>query len=93
MALRVTAVVPLEDYRLRVAFNDGLVREVDVSFLLRGSLGEPLRDSAFFRRVRVDEESRTVVWPNGLDPDPEVLHGDYELTTSPRSGGRATAER
>jgi hypothetical protein len=27
--------------------------------------------------VRVDVEAGTVVWPNGLDPDPYVLHGDY----------------
>jgi hypothetical protein len=26
----------------------------------------------------VDEEARTVVWPNGLDPAPELLHGDCE---------------
>jgi hypothetical protein len=26
------------------AFNDGAVREVDCSFLLRGTLVEPLRD-------------------------------------------------
>jgi hypothetical protein len=24
--------------------------------------------------VRVDQESRTIVWPNGLDPDPDMLH-------------------
>jgi hypothetical protein len=41
-------------------------------------LGEPLRDIEYFRQVRVDEESRTIVWPNGLDPAPELLHGDYE---------------
>ena len=27
---RVTAAEPLEEFRLRLAFNDGLVREVDV---------------------------------------------------------------
>jgi hypothetical protein len=32
----------------------------------------------YFRQVRVDEESRTIVWPNGLDPAPELLHGDSE---------------
>jgi Protein of unknown function (DUF2442) len=76
--LRVTAVAPIDDRRLRITFNDGVVREVDCSFLFHGTLGEPLRDPEYFRRARVDEEARTVVWPNGLDPAPELLHGDYE---------------
>ena len=76
--LRVTSVQPLDGYRLRVAFNDGFVRDVDCTFLLHGTLGEPLRDPEYFRQVRVDEEARTVVWPNGLDPAPELLHGDSE---------------
>jgi hypothetical protein len=80
--LRVTHVEPLEGYRLRVAFNDGVVREVDCRFLLHGTLGEPLRDPEYFRQVKVDEESRTIVWPNGLDPAPELLHGDLQAGES-----------
>ncbi len=75
--LRVTDAEPLDNHRLRVTFNDGLIREVDCSFLLHGTLGEALRDPDYFRQVRVDDEARTVVWPNGLDPAPELLHGDY----------------
>lgn len=74
--LRVTSVQPLAGHRLRVAFNDGVEREVDCAFLLHGTLGEPLRDPEYFKQVRVDDEARTVVWPNGLDPAPELLHGD-----------------
>jgi hypothetical protein len=44
---------------------------------LHGTLGEPLRDREYFSEVRVDDEARTIVWPNGLDPAPELLHGDY----------------
>jgi hypothetical protein len=40
-------------------------------------LGKPLRNPSYFRRVRVDAEAGTAVWPNGLDPDPLILHGDY----------------
>jgi hypothetical protein len=80
--LRVTAVTPLEPYHVRVEFNDGVVRNVDCTFLLRGTLGEPLRDPDYFRRVRVDEDLRTIVWPNGLDPAPELLHGDHESAST-----------
>jgi hypothetical protein len=61
--------------------------EIDCGFLLRGTLGEPLKDPDYFRQVRVDPELRTIVWPNGLDPAPELLHGDFEpaATVSQRS--------
>jgi len=72
--LRVTEVEPLDAHVLRVSFNDGVVREIDCTFLLRGTLGEPLRDLDYFRQVQVDEDLRTIVWPNGLDPAPELLH-------------------
>ena len=49
---------------------------------------EPLRaDPELFRQVRVDEELGTIVWPNGADMDPDVLHGDFdaaEASTTPR---------
>jgi hypothetical protein len=77
MNLRIISVEPLDGYRLRLTFNDGMVTDADFTDDLWGTLGEPLRDLAYFRQVRVDEEARTIVWPNGLDPDPYVLHGDY----------------
>ena len=80
--LRVTDVQPLDDYRLRVVFNDGVTREVDCSFLLRGTLGEPLRDPGYFRQARVDEEARTVIWPNGLDSAPELLYGAVQASAT-----------
>ena len=89
--LRVTDVQPLEPYHLRVTFNDGVVRDVDCGFLLRGTLGEPLRDPAYFRQVRVDEEARTIVWPNGLDPAPEVLSGRRAPAPSADSASQHTA--
>jgi len=77
--LRVTDVEALDGYQLRVTFNDGAVREVDFAEDLErstGTLAEPLRDPDYFCQVRVDEQLRTIVWPNGLDPDPDVLHGN-----------------
>jgi hypothetical protein len=41
---------------------------------LWGPVFEPLRDPDFFAQVTVDHG--TVVWPNGVDLDPVVLHGD-----------------
>ena len=76
--IAVSRVEALEGYKLRLGFDDGSERVVDLSDVLWGTMGEPLRDIDYFRRVRVDPELRTIVWPNGFDLDPDVLHGDYE---------------
>jgi hypothetical protein len=73
----VRSVQPLGGYRLRVTFADDTVREIDLSEKLSGRVGpvfEPLRDEAFFALATVDNELRTVVWPNGADLAPDALH-------------------
>jgi len=80
---RITSVEPLEGFRLRLAFTDGLIREVDLSDDLWGQVAEPLQDPDYFCQVRVDNELGTVVWPNGYDLDPDVLHGDYKPVGRP----------
>ncbi len=72
--LHVTSVGYLGGHRLAVAFNDGAEREVDLSEELDGEVFEPLRDEAAFAEVFVDEETRTVAWPNGADLAPEFLY-------------------
>ena len=75
---RVTAVAPSEGFVLRLGFDDGTTREVDLENELWGPIFEPLRqDPELFRQVRVDGELGTIVWPNGADMDPDVLHGDH----------------
>ena len=75
--VRIRAVEPLEDFALRLGFDDGTTREIDLESDLWGPVFEPLRvDPQLFRQVRVDEELGTIVWPNGADLDPDVLHGD-----------------
>ena len=67
----------LGDRRLRLTFSDGLVRELDFVGVLEGGVLEPLNDPALFSQVVVDPVAGTVVWPNGVDLDPDVLHGDH----------------
>ena len=77
---RVTAVEVLPPYGLRLTFDDGLRRDVDLAGELWGPMFEPLKDPEFFAEVIVDHG--TVAWPNGVDLDPLVLHGDFEPATS-----------
>lgn len=75
MIVDVTRVEVLEPYRLRLEFDDGTSGEVDIAQLVTfQGVFEPLRDPGAFRLVRVDEELGTIVWPNGADIDPFVLH-------------------
>lgn len=77
--IRVTEVEPLDGFSLRLRFNDGAERVVDLAEELWGPVFEPLKaDSGLFRQVRVDEEMGTIIWPNGADMDPDVLHGSRE---------------
>jgi hypothetical protein len=78
---RIHSVEPLQGFRLRLAFDDGTVREIDLEDELWGPVFEPLRhDPQLFRQVSVDDELGTIVWPNGADMDPDVLHGDAAST-------------
>jgi hypothetical protein len=64
---------------MRLLFNDGAVRDVEYQpGMGRGSMVTPLDDPEYFAQVAVDSDAGTVVWPNGLDLAPEVLHGDHE---------------
>ena len=89
--LVITAADPLPKQRLRVLFSDGMSGEVDLSDRLRGPMFEPLKDPEFFKQVRVDGPSGTVMWPNGADIAPDVIH--EELSVSPRRQLVASAAR
>lgn len=78
---RLTAVEVVDHYVLRVSFDDGLVRDVDLSDDLWGPIFEPLKDADYFAKAFIDGNS--VAWPNGADLDPLVLHGDAELARPP----------
>jgi hypothetical protein len=73
----ITSVDHLGGHRLRLAFADGFVGEIDLADQFsrpRGPVFEALRDVAYFAQVTLDPELGTIVWPNGADLAPEVLH-------------------
>ena len=73
---RIVAVEHLGDFRLRITFTDGLVRELDFDGVLEAGIFAPLKNAQMFRLVAVDDVAGTIGWPNGVDLDPDVLHGD-----------------
>lgn len=71
---RITSLEIVGPHRLRLMFEDGLVRTIDFRPVLEGELYGPLRDLDRFNSVSLDREAHTVVWPNGADFDPAILH-------------------
>jgi hypothetical protein len=70
----VIAVEPLEPYKLRVTFDNRVVKIVDMASFLHRKIYAPLKNFEFFKRVRVDLELDTIVWENGADICPNVLY-------------------
>ncbi|MBM4125844.1 MAG: DUF2442 domain-containing protein [Nitrospira sp.] len=66
---------PLEGYRVRLRFEDGVTGDVDLSAIMRfEGVFASLQDPARFRELRVHPELGTIYWPNGADLDPAVLY-------------------
>lgn len=61
-------------YRVRIEFTDGVIHTIDFRAVLEGELYGLLRDLSLFNAVSLDQQVRTLVWPNGADFDPATLH-------------------
>ena len=71
--------VPLENYLLKLRFEDGVEGVVDVAQCVSFTgVFAPLRGRTEFAAVQVMPELGTVCWPCGADLDPDVL---YALVT------------
>lgn len=73
---RIRSVQASPGFTLLLGFTDETSGTVDLTDDVGGRSGvfAPLQDPGYFARVIVDAESGTVVWPNGLDLDPDVLY-------------------
>ena len=88
MFLHVIGVTHLRDYTLRLEFNDGAIKDVDLQDELWGEVFEPLKDVELFKRVAVNSDTSTIEWPNGADFAPEFL---YEVGREVARARRAAA--
>lgn len=70
---RVSRVNALSNYRLYVAFDDGVAGEIDLSDRLFGPVFEPLKDEIEFQKVAVDDFG-AIAWPCGADLAPDAIY-------------------
>jgi hypothetical protein len=73
----------LGGYKLQVRFENGEVRNVDLSNHLDGPIFEPLKDTAYFRQFAVNHDIDTVAWPNGADISPDFPYEIGETVGEP----------
>ena len=71
---RVISFQKLWPFTLSVQFEDGTSQTIDFRPILEGELYGPLQDPTIFSQVCIDPDVHTLVWPNGADFDPAILH-------------------
>jgi len=71
---KVTGFKLLDDFVIRVRFDDGTEQTINFLPVLTGELFEPLRDPKLFSKVKIDPEAHTLCWPNGADFCPDLLY-------------------
>jgi len=72
MFLEVSQAEYLENYRIKLTFNNGEKKIVDLQNELKGSVYEPLRQLNYFKKFQV--KYNTIEWSNGADYAPEYLY-------------------
>jgi hypothetical protein len=82
---RVTNFEIVAPYTLKVTFEDKVQQVIDFRPILEGDLYGPLQDKKLFEQVEIDPEAHTLVWPNGADFDPAMLHDWPEFVESMKS--------
>ena len=81
MLYRVKKVEHLSGYRLKLEFNNGRVKVVDLEKMLKGekNMFLQLLDLEYFKKVECDGYS--ICWPNGIDFCPDLLYKYGEDTS------------
>ena len=82
---RVVSFEKVAPFTLKVVFDDGSSQVIDFRPVLKGELYGPLKDPLVFDQVRIDPEVYTLVWPNGADFDPAILHNWAESGSALKS--------
>jgi hypothetical protein len=65
----------LDGHQLLLTFTGGEQRRIEIRAIVPfDGVFASLKDESYFRQVRVNPDSGTIVWPNGADICPDVLY-------------------
>jgi hypothetical protein len=67
----VTKAAYIKNYLIRIIFNDGVEKIVDLKDELNEGIFIPLKDKEYFKKFHIS--ANTIEWENGADFAPEYL--------------------
>jgi len=68
----VTSAKHLNDFKIKISFNDGKVKTVNLENYLDKPVFQPLKDKSYFKKFTLNPF--TIEWENGADFAPEFLY-------------------
>lgn len=71
---KITDIKYLNNYQIKLKFDDSKEGYIDLAQYLWGEMFEPLKDLKYFKKLFIDKDTGTVTWPNGADIAPETLY-------------------
>ena len=86
----VTEATYLGGYKVKIRFDNGESKVVDLQPHLDGPIFEPLKDLDFFKSFYVNDDLDTIVWPNNADFAPDFL---YEIGVKDSDHNNSTGAR
>ena len=72
MFLEVVKAEYLNEYKIKLWFNNDVIKVVDLSHSLNGEAFSPLKNTDYFKSFTV--KFNTIEWENGADFAPEYLY-------------------
>jgi len=70
----IVSVEVLKNFFLKVTFDDGEQKTIDMKPFIGGGISEELKDPAYFEKVYIDNGA--ITWPNGYDFCPVYLKNE-----------------
>jgi hypothetical protein len=72
--LKIENVEPLENYRIRLKYENGEIKLFNVLPYISGSWYEELYNNHYFKTVHLTPDKKGIIWEHGQDIAPHELY-------------------